>query len=107
MRKIIRKKILKTKINDQEGANVLFFTFINPATMDVPAAFQKLGQLEIMMTRSVMLMSLVVLMRRMTTNTVVLMRRDMMTDMVMLMIMRTMMLVLMTITDRLITFSCD
>ena len=27
----------------QEGANVLFFTFINPATMDVPAAFQKLG----------------------------------------------------------------
>ena len=28
---------------DQEGANVLFFTFINPATMDVPAAFQKLG----------------------------------------------------------------
>ena len=29
--------------NEQEGANVLFFTFINPATMDVPAAFQKLG----------------------------------------------------------------
>merc|ERR1712130_1050470 len=27
----------------QEGANVLFFTFINPATMDVPAAFQKLA----------------------------------------------------------------
>ena len=27
----------------QEGANVLFFTFINPGTMDVPAAFQKLG----------------------------------------------------------------
>ena len=29
----------------QEGANVLFFTFINPATMDVPAAFQKLGNI--------------------------------------------------------------
>ena len=28
----------------QAGANVLFFTFINPATMDVPAAFQKLGE---------------------------------------------------------------
>ena len=28
----------------QLGANVLFFTFINPATMDVPVAFKKLGQ---------------------------------------------------------------
>jgi len=27
----------------QEGANLLFFTFINPATMDVPVAFQKLA----------------------------------------------------------------
>lgn len=27
----------------QAGANVLFFTFINPATMDIPAAFQKLA----------------------------------------------------------------
>ena len=27
----------------QLGANVLFFTFINPATMDVPVAFKKLG----------------------------------------------------------------
>ena len=27
----------------QIGANVLFFTFINPATMDVPVAFKKLG----------------------------------------------------------------
>ena len=30
----------------QIGANVLFFTFINPATMDVPVAFKKLGNLE-------------------------------------------------------------
>jgi hypothetical protein len=28
----------------QEGANVLFFTFINPATMEIPLAFQKLGK---------------------------------------------------------------
>ena len=28
----------------QYGANVLFFTFINPATMDVPVAFKKLGK---------------------------------------------------------------
>jgi len=27
----------------QDGANVLFFTFINPATMDVPLSFQKLA----------------------------------------------------------------
>jgi len=27
----------------QAGSNVLFFTFINPSTMDVPAAFQKLA----------------------------------------------------------------
>jgi len=27
----------------QAGANVLFFTFINPATMDIPAAFKKLA----------------------------------------------------------------
>ena len=27
----------------QIGANVLFFTFINPATMEVPVAFKKLG----------------------------------------------------------------
>ena len=29
----------------QIGANVLFFTFINPATMEVPVAFKKLGRL--------------------------------------------------------------
>ena len=28
----------------QNGANVLFFTFINPATMKVPLAFKKLGK---------------------------------------------------------------
>ena len=28
----------------QAGSNVLFFTFINPATMDVPVAFRKLGE---------------------------------------------------------------
>ena len=27
----------------QEAANVLFFTFINPSTMVVPAAFEKLA----------------------------------------------------------------
>jgi hypothetical protein len=27
----------------QEAANVLFFTFIHPATMDVPPAFKKLA----------------------------------------------------------------
>ena len=27
----------------QAGSNVLFFTFINPATMEVPVAFRKLG----------------------------------------------------------------
>ena len=27
----------------QQAANVLFFTFINPETMEVPPAFQKLG----------------------------------------------------------------
>ena len=27
----------------QTGANVLFFTFINPATMEVPLSYQKLG----------------------------------------------------------------
>ena len=27
----------------QLGSNVLFFTFINPETMDVPVAFKKLG----------------------------------------------------------------
>merc|ERR1712106_1237761 len=27
----------------QYGSNVLFFTFINPATMDVPLAFRKLA----------------------------------------------------------------
>ena len=30
----------------QIGANVLFFTFINPATMEVPVAFKKLGILQ-------------------------------------------------------------
>ena len=30
----------------QYGANVLFFTFINPATMEVPVAFKKLGESE-------------------------------------------------------------
>jgi hypothetical protein len=34
----------------QEGANVLFFTFINPATMEVPLAFQKLGNRKTCMT---------------------------------------------------------
>ena len=29
----------------QIGSNVLFFTFINPATMEVPVAFKKLGRL--------------------------------------------------------------
>jgi hypothetical protein len=29
----------------QDGANVLFFTFINPSNMEVPRAFQKLGKL--------------------------------------------------------------
>ena len=28
----------------QEGANVLFFTFINPESMAVPESFKKLGQ---------------------------------------------------------------
>ena len=28
----------------QFGSNVLFFTFINPETMDVPVAFKKLGK---------------------------------------------------------------
>ena len=28
----------------QEGANVLFFTFINPETMIVPGSFQKLAK---------------------------------------------------------------
>ena len=28
----------------QEGANVLFFTFINPENMKVPESFKKLGQ---------------------------------------------------------------
>ena len=28
----------------QRGANVLFFTFINPETMRVPEAFKKLGR---------------------------------------------------------------
>ena len=28
----------------QDGANVLFFTFINPRTMIVPKAFQKLSK---------------------------------------------------------------
>ena len=28
----------------QYGSNVLFFTFINPATMEVPVAFKKLGE---------------------------------------------------------------
>ena len=28
----------------QYGSNVLFFTFINPATMDVPVSFKKLGE---------------------------------------------------------------
>ena len=28
----------------QKGSNVLFFTFINPQTMDVPKAFQNLAQ---------------------------------------------------------------
>ena len=31
----------------QTGANVLFFTFINPATMEVPLSYQKLGFLVI------------------------------------------------------------
>ena len=30
----------------QYGANVLFFTFINPATMEVPVAFKKLGEVK-------------------------------------------------------------
>ena len=30
----------------QEGANVLFFTFINPETMAVPESFKKLGKLK-------------------------------------------------------------
>ena len=29
----------------QQGANVLFFTFINPETMAVPESFKKLGKL--------------------------------------------------------------
>ena len=29
----------------QLGSNVLFFTFINPETMDVPVAFKKLGNI--------------------------------------------------------------
>ena len=28
----------------QQGANVLFFTFINPETMTIPEAFKKLGK---------------------------------------------------------------
>ena len=28
----------------QEGANVLFFTFVNPETMIVPTSFQKLAK---------------------------------------------------------------
>ena len=30
----------------QRGANVLFFTFINPETMRVPEAFKKLGRVQ-------------------------------------------------------------
>ena len=29
----------------QQGANVLFFTFINPETMDIPISFGKLGEI--------------------------------------------------------------
>ena len=31
----------------QEGANVLFFTFVNPESMKIPKAFEKLGKLAI------------------------------------------------------------
>ena len=31
----------------QEGANVLFFTFINPETMAVPESFKKLGKVKL------------------------------------------------------------
>ena len=33
----------------QLGSNVLFFTFINPSTMDVPVAFKKLGMIHFIM----------------------------------------------------------